>query len=161
MQSLSWLLLNTVSGWKTVQLLEKEQSGLSEMPAFSLLSLEVKCSVQTRIGKVWGFLDTQNKTLSPSKYYNRTTSLTHNLFDSLTGINLWSSDRFGYYQSVPAWLKQSITISDSSKTLASKVNADLSLECRMCHSVNTIYLDYTRLYIQQVMISEGWKAFPN
>ena len=95
------------------------------------------------------------------KYYNRTTSLTQNLFDSLTGINLWSTDRFGYYQSVPAWLKQSITISDSSKTLASKVNADLSLECRMCHSVNTIYLDYTRLYIQQVMISEGWKAFPN
>lgn len=146
---------------KNCKITKKEQSSLSKTPAFSLLSSEVKWSVQSGIGKVWDFLGMQNKTLPPFKHYSWTASLTHNLFDSLTGIYLWSSDRFGYYQSVPVRLKQNIMFSDYSKTLTSKVNAELSLKYRICHSVNTIHLDYTRLYIQQVMISEGWKAFPN
>lgn len=55
---------------KNCKITKKEQSSLSKMPAFSLLSSEVKWSVQSGIGKAWDFLGTQNKTLPPFKHYS-------------------------------------------------------------------------------------------
>jgi len=56
---------------------------------------------------------------------------------------------------LPIWLKQSFPSSDSGKALTGDITADLPRKFSVCHSVNTIYLDYTRLYIQRVMIPEG------